>query len=174
MELHRTPPLVTPRGDLVPVRRFAAVEYSDVVRELVASVKYHGDTRRAREIAELCAAVIADHVECDILSWVPTNATLRRTRGFDHAEIITRHVAAMCGLRARPVLRRTSTGRQTGRSREERLAGVSFVAHPCVRGRVVCLVDDVMTTGATMTAAAGALAEQRVAGVLCVVAARVR
>ncbi len=122
----------------------------------------------------MCAPIVEHHVKCDLLSWVPTNAELRQQRGFDHAELVSRHVGAMCRVRVRSVLRRTSTGRQTGRTRTERLAGVSFVAHPCVRGRSVCIIDDVMTTGATMTAAVEALAMVGAREVVCVVAARVR
>jgi ComF family protein len=102
---------------------------------------------------------------------VPLHWTRRLERGFNQADLLARGIARALD---RPVegslLRRVRRGpRQLGLSRRERrrvLRGV-FAAAPAARGRRILLIDDVVTTGATLEA--GALALRR-AGARSVVA----
>lgn len=148
-------------------------EFDDSVRNIVVNLKYHGDRRSARPLASMCVNALSGTDAVDLLTWIPTLDVHRESRGFDHAELIARHVGAQTGVSARRLLRRTSSGRQTGRGRAERLSGVAFVAHPMVRGRSVCVVDDVCTTGATFSAAARALNSAGAERIVCVAAAEV-
>ncbi len=150
-----------------------AREFDESVRNIVAALKYHGNRRSAGALAAMCVDALSSTDVVDVLTWIPTLDSHRESRGFDHAELIARHVGALTRTRVRRLLRRTSAGHQTGRTRVERLAGVSFVAHPSVRGRSVCVVDDVCTTGATLSAAAHALADAGATRVTCVAAAGV-
>ena len=153
----------------------AVAVYSGEVRDLIHELKFGGDRRRALEAARLVAdrwCPVADRTGAPpVVTWAPTTPDRRAARGFDQAELVARHLGVLLGLRVRRLLRRTSTGHQTGASRTERLGGPSFVARP-VRGTHVVLVDDVVTTGATFAAAVGALREAGARGVECVAVAR--
>ncbi|MCJ7502755.1 MAG: hypothetical protein MUP80_06825, partial [Acidobacteriia bacterium] len=123
--------------------------------------------------------------EPPILVPVPLHSSRERERGFNQAELLAQGLAR--GLaRAREIgaprleagcLRRTrATAPQTGlslRARQENVRGVFSVVRPeRVRERVVVLVDDVMTTGATLSACAQALKAAGARAVLALTLAR--
>lgn len=149
----------------------ALFPYEGVGRELVARLKY----RNARSTVPWLAAGLADLGAArlaEVVTWVPTTGPRRRSRGFDQGRLLATAVARRLRLPCRPLLRRLGGSGQTGLSRAERLAGPKLEAAlrgPC---RSVLLVDDVVTTGATLSAAARALRGAGVEQVHAVVAAR--
>jgi predicted amidophosphoribosyltransferase len=149
-------------------RLVAVYAYDGTARELVARVKY----RNARHaIAFLGAAVAAAAQPVvapgTVVTWPPTTRARRRARGFDAAELLARSVGAALHLPVTGLLRRVDGQPQTGRAATERRRGPRFSASS-VAPATVLVVDDVTTTGATLTAAAVAL---RAAGATRVVAA---
>ncbi|MCL6517453.1 ComF family protein [Alicyclobacillus sp.] len=128
--------------------------------------------RRGRE----SAAAITPQV----LVPVPAAPDRLRMRGYDHIALLAAALGRRLGIPVCPALRRQAgeagTGSQTARRRDERwrsVQGAFDVAAPeGVRGRRVLLVDDVVTTGATLMACAGVLADHA-ASVACLVVADV-
>lgn len=167
MGLHRTEFATGPDGQLVRVLCVGVSPFVDGIRDVVAQLKYSHEKSNARVLANVLAQHVAHDLPYDIVTWIPTLTSRRLERGFDHAELIARHFGAMVGRPTRAVLRRTSDGHQTGRTRSERLVGVNFVASPSVRRKAVCVVDDVITTGTTMREAAQALARRGATEILC-------
>ena len=139
----------------------AAVPFTGRARRVVLGLKYRNRRQVARHLAGLVVnAIVAsgDHRGLDVVTWAPTSSARRRERGFDQGELVARHVARQLGVPCRRLLARSGpTAPQTGRSRIERLHGPEFVARPGLADRQVLVVDDVVTTGATLRAAATAL-----------------
>ena len=140
--------------------------YEGVWRKLVRQLKYE----RAQEAASVMAAMIDETLpyldEQILISFVPTATSRVRMRGYDQAQLIARHLGR---IRKRPVVKtlvRHGQSRQVGAKRVERalqLAGAYRILRPdVIRGCRVLLIDDVLTTGATLEAAAKTL---RAAGV---------
>jgi ComF family protein len=147
--------------------------YHGIVRDALHQLKYGGETRLAtplgRAVARRWARV---GVGADIVTHVPVHAERRRARGYDQAELIARTVAGELGLPYVSLLvRQRATIAQFDLDRADRATNVdgAFRAVP-VPGRWILLVDDVTTTGATLSACAEAL---HAAGAVAVSAATV-
>lgn len=89
------------------------------------------------------------------VTWAPTSNSRRRRRGYDQSEVLAAAVANASGLPAVRLLEHTGRA-QHGRSMAERRRGPEFALTRTPPSSVV-LVDDVVTTGATMSGAATAL-----------------
>jgi competence protein ComFC len=174
MEIHRTEMLQALDGQLSIVHYVGLFEHVGNVRQAILQLKYHEEKHLAKGLASLMAAELEGHDRCDVVTWAPTTMHRRHKRGFDQSELIARHLAARIGVRHARLLRRDNEGRQTGSSRTERLSRPSFVAKPGLQGRVVWVVDDVMTTGATLRACAEALVSGGAAQVVCIAASWVK
>jgi predicted amidophosphoribosyltransferase len=95
----------------------------------------------------------------DVIAYIPPDGDRSLRRGHQPAEGLARELGTLWGLPVAPLLaRRRRVARQTGLSRDERRRNVrgAFRALRSADGRVL-LVDDVYTTGATVSAAASAL-----------------
>jgi predicted amidophosphoribosyltransferase len=136
------------------------VAYDEVSRPFIADLKYRGKWATARAFAPALAILLDDCIGGErpgpVLTWAPTTPERVRHRGFDQAEVIAREVGRYAGRPVRQLLDRQPGLQQTGRSRRERSQGIIFRPRTEVSGAVI-VFDDVVTTGATLSAAGRAL-----------------
>ena len=126
--------------------------YDGPVKELVLQLKFHRLRRAAEAAAQIVAARSAAWPAGAMVTSVPIAASRYRERGYNQSELVARQVAKRLGLPYLSLLRRTTATHQIGldrRSRLEQIAGV-FYAPRAVEARPVVVIDDVVTTGATL------------------------
>lgn len=163
----------------LPLDRVVAPwQFGGQLASAIRRLKFGGHAHIARDIAPLWAPVLAAAVaELDaIVVPVPLHWRRRWMRGYDHAWLLARHACAFAGIAA-PVsaLRRIrhapaqSTLPAAGRAANVRDA---FAVTGTVAGRAILLVDDVMTTGATLTEAARPLRAAGATSIAALVLAR--
>jgi predicted amidophosphoribosyltransferase len=148
-------------------RAWSSASYEGIARDLVAALKF----RHLLPVAELMADRIQWLAPANLLSGAvvpvpPAPARLRR-RGFDPAGELAAALSERLQAPLDPCLARSGSGRQVGRRRVERIGHPPRIRAIGAAPRSVMLVDDVLTTGATLSACARAL---RTAGAVRVVA----
>jgi ComF family protein len=159
--------------------------FSGLVRRALHELKYGGESRLARPLGEAIARRWRRAgAGGDVLVPVPVHAERRRRRGYDQAELIARAAAADLGLPCAPILARVrATTAQFDLDRPSRAtnvrgafalrAGARADARP-LAGRWIVLVDDVVTTGATLSECAAPLLAAGALGVSAITVARER
>ncbi len=153
-----------------------AGQYEEAIRDAVHALKYHGQTRLGPVLGDLLADAFAGAVpEVDLVVGVPLSEQRLRERGYNQAKLIAQRISERLAIPEEPTaLRRIKqTQSQVELNADERrrnVAGAFAADPPVVRGKSVLVIDDVLTTGATMTACMTAL---RAAGAVHVYVAAV-
>lgn len=139
---------------LGPQHVWTYAAYKDLARALVKSLKFDQKREAAQIMAELLSETLPYFANSPTVTYVPTSPTRRRARGFDHAQLIAKDLARLRGWPLVALLERHGKLRQLGNKREIRktqLAGMFRVVNcSFVPESHILLVDDVVTTGATI------------------------
>jgi len=132
--------------------------YAYPVDRLIHSLKYQGDLPVARLFGVALARRVAGR-PVDVVAPMPLARERLTARGFNQAMEIARAAAPRAAIDTAGVARVRDTARQTELPYAERARNVrgAFACGRTLRGRRVAIVDDVMTTGATLAELAGTL-----------------
>jgi ComF family protein len=136
--------------------------YTGDVKKSLQRYKFHGAAAYCRIYGELMADCLTAHaIDADLVTWVPLSGKRLRQRGYDQARLLAEEVARRKNLECCCLLAKQKNNRaQSGvGSPEERARNVRGV-YRCTgdaSGKRILLVDDIVTTGATLSEAAGVL-----------------
>ncbi len=163
------------------------------VRACVSPLNYEGDVRAsllrykfggATGYAKVYGRLVADTVrtelagEYDLVTWVPLSRKRLRERGYDQARLLARSTAKELGLPLTPTLhKQRNTQPQSGAGdaakRRANIAGAYRMKTGAdVTGKRILLMDDIVTTGATLSECARVLGKAGAEQVVCATVAR--
>lgn len=153
-------------------------EYEGRVRESMLRYKFRGEKHCGDYYAEKLAAFVREafpKTSFSLVTWVPLSERGKKKRGYDQSEWIARVLARELGVSCLPCLKKIGENRtQHLLRREERAAnvrGVYSAAGSAQEGKTVLLVDDIVTTGATLSECAAVLLRSGAKEVICAAAA---
>ena len=133
--------------------------YTGDVRQSLHRYKFQGAAAYYRIYAELMAACVREHgLTADLVTWVPLSRKRLRRRGYDQARLLAEEVAGRLGLPGEQTLEKirnnpAQSGTAGAEERQKNVLGV-YRAVTSFAGEHVLLVDDIVTTGATLSEAA--------------------
>jgi len=158
----------------------SAFLFQGVVRDVIHRYKYNGDTALAPVLGRRMARAWLQRGAAapDVIVPVPLHWTREAARGFNQAELLAREVGRILAVPVKCALRRVRrTPKQARLDADERRRNMADAFRVGRDGgeaadRLVMLVDDVLTTGATIEAAANALLDAGARAVVVLTAAR--
>jgi len=162
------------------LRCAGALAYEDLAREGVLRFKFRGASAAGEVLGGLVAQCAAEQFagEFDVVTWVPVSRKRLRKRGYDQAELLARGACRLWETTPVKLLEKTvDTPPQSGlQDAAARRANVLGVYEPVgeIAGRRILLIDDICTTGATLSECARVLKDAGAAEVVCAVVALTR
>jgi ComF family protein len=166
--------------DTPSVMVYSACIYEGVFKELIHGFKYNGKLALAKIFVTLLESCIKENpemLEADVVTAVPLHRSRMRQREFNQSSVLANKLAGIYGLPVKNVLKKIKkTKYQNELTKSERLVNLKNAFKVCnpaaIEGKRILLIDDVMTTGATLGECAGALLASGAKKVTCLTLAR--
>jgi len=162
-------------------RAYSALLYEDVLKELVHTFKYKRRISLSKLFARLLTEFINNNPEitekADLVTFVPLHNSRLREREFNQSKLLASKISDIFGIPLFDTLDKVKATRsQFELSRSERLVnlgGAFRIRHAGkIAGKSILLIDDVLTTGATLSECAGVLKAAGAIEVRCLTLAR--
>ena len=154
------------------------LKYEGDVREALLRFKFRGGRGAAVGFGRLLGQCAAEELggQFDVVTYAPVSAKRRAARGYDQAYLLAREAARHWGVKPLTLLRKTRDNPpQSGLDAAARRSNALDVYEPCnperIRGKRVLLIDDILTTGSTLSECARVLYAAGAASVVCACAA---
>ena len=153
----------------------APLRYEGIVRDALLNYKFHDSQSRCTGFGDILAQAAAEHFggEFDLVTYVPVSKKRRRERGYDQSYLLARETCRHWDTAPAALLQKTkdNPAQSSLSSREERQKNVAgayaAVNEEKIRGARILLIDDILTTGATLREAARVLREAGAERVIC-------
>ncbi len=161
---------------------YAPLYYEGDVRESLLRFKFHGATGYAGAYARLLADCIRRYLagRYDLISWVPLSKGRLKERGYDQSMLLAMStalelddVAVSTLKKVREVEKQSTVGSEEKR-RANIMGAYAVEDAELIAGKRILLIDDIVTTGSTLSECAGTLRAAGAAEVVCVAVARTR
>lgn len=168
-----------PRRDLKNVEICVApFVYKEEIRSSLIRYKFHSVTAYASVYADFIAKSIDENgISCDIITWVPLSRRRLRRRGYDQAGLIAHELADKFGVPCEKLLTKVKENKRQSsiknpEKRKVNVRGVySYTSAFDVADKRVLLVDDIVTTGSTLSECASEIKKHGCSSVCAVAAA---
>lgn len=159
---------------------WSALEYRDAVRECVHRFKFSPISAYGQSLGLLVAQCAQNQsgIKADCVTWVPLSRKRRRERGFDQAQLMANEVGKLLGVPVeRLLVKKRETKRQSRLTEHSQrkanvLGAYEVSTNYALLGKRILLVDDVVTSGATLSACTLALKRAGASQVWCVTLAQ--
>lgn len=155
--------------------------YKDKVRESVLRYKFKGAASYSKRFGAIMSECAENNLDCggiDMISCIPLSRIRKKRRGYNQSELLAREIASRTGLSYAHTLKKVkdNTAQSTIKDSKKRAANVAGVYKPIdaqmLKGKRILLVDDVVTTGATLSECARQLKRSGAEAVFCLTLAR--
>jgi ComF family protein len=167
-------------GKATTIKIFAVSAYKDPLRSLILA-KHHGNETYIRFLADFVAQqAMIQHLDFDLITFIPLHWTRYASRGFNQAEIIAHAVAEKTGKFVLPLIVRSKKTQFQARlslpQREQNVQDAFEINQKYYRqiaGKKILIIDDLFTTGSTIKSVASILLLHNPAKIEVFVACRV-
>ena len=155
--------------------------YKDYVRRAVLRFKFAGCSSYSRRLGGIMSECAENNLDCgsiDMVSCIPLSRKRMHDRGYNQAELLAKEISKKVGVEYLPTLKkiRHNTAQSTIKDSKQRAANVigayRVIDAEEVKGKYILLVDDVVTTGSTVSECARILKKSGAKAVYCVTLAR--
>lgn len=155
--------------------------YKDYVRRAVLRFKFAGCSCYSRRLGGIMSECAENNLDCgsiDMISCIPLSRKRMHDRGYNQAELLAKEISKKVGVEYLPTLKkiRHNTAQSTIKDSKQRAANVigayRVVDAEKVKGKYILLVDDVVTTGSTVSECSRILKKSGAKAVYCVTLAR--